>query len=304
MLVGSVVAGVATRTIGLKCRELPGDHFRVALVTIGTREIAAMILRVIRQRRVLVIRRRPSVVVMTHIALFRGAEMVLILTRRLHTIVAGCARSEHLRVIYRHDRRKHIGRMAVFADIRCLHVRRILSRRIRAVMAANAIARNVDVIEIRRNPANGAVAIITVVAAGDMRRVLASCNSAIMTGATAANDLGMIDDNHRYKNRRAVTIFTDICRLNMRRVLAGCFRAVVAVDAIGGYLAVIERRRQPASGSMTIIAGVTTRDMRWLFANRYNAVMTCSASTNYLGVIDSHNRCKNVGCVAVLADVS
>lgn len=48
MLVGSVVAGVATRAIGLICRELPGDHFRIALVTICTQEVATMILRFIR----------------------------------------------------------------------------------------------------------------------------------------------------------------------------------------------------------------------------------------------------------------
>ncbi len=48
MLVCSVVAGVATRAIGLICGELPGDHFRIALVTVCARKVSTMILRFIR----------------------------------------------------------------------------------------------------------------------------------------------------------------------------------------------------------------------------------------------------------------
>jgi len=48
MLVRSVVAGVATRAIGLIGGVLPGDHFGVALVTLCAQEVSAMILRFIR----------------------------------------------------------------------------------------------------------------------------------------------------------------------------------------------------------------------------------------------------------------
>ena len=241
---------------------------------------------------------------MALITLVISVEVSLILANRLNTIVAGRTGSKHLCMVNRHHRRKHIGRMTVFAHISGLHMCRILARCIRAVMTANAIADNVDVIEIRRQPANGAMAIIAVVAAGDMRRVLAFSNDAVMTGATAANDLGMIDDYNGHKHRGAVTVFTDVRRLDVCRVLADRFRTVVAVDAIGGYQAVVEGRRQPASGGMAIIAGVTACDMCRLFANCNDAVMARSAGANDLCVIDSHCWRENIGRVAVLAHVS
>ena len=48
VLIGPVVAGVATRAVGLIRGVLPGDHFGIALVTIRAQEIAAMILRFVR----------------------------------------------------------------------------------------------------------------------------------------------------------------------------------------------------------------------------------------------------------------
>jgi len=48
MLVRSVVAGVAACAIGLISGVLPGDYFRVALMTLCAQEVAAMVLRLIR----------------------------------------------------------------------------------------------------------------------------------------------------------------------------------------------------------------------------------------------------------------
>ena len=61
------------------------------------------------------------------------------------------------------------------------------------------------------------MAIITVVATGNMRRVLARCNDAVMAGAAAANDLGMIDDYYGHKHRGAMAVFTDVRCLDVRR---------------------------------------------------------------------------------------
>jgi len=69
---------------------------------------------------------------------------------------------------------------------------RVLASRIRAVVAADAIAGDVDVIEIRRNPRSGGVAIVTIVAARDVRRVLARCDGAIVAGETCPDYLGVI----------------------------------------------------------------------------------------------------------------
>ena len=55
-----------------------------------------------------VIGRRPAVSGMADIALLRGAEVILILTRRLDTIVAGRTRSEHLGMVDRDYRCENI----------------------------------------------------------------------------------------------------------------------------------------------------------------------------------------------------
>lgn len=47
-------------------------------------------------------------------------------------------------------------------------------------MAADTVSGDVDVVKIRRQPAGRRVAIITIVAAGDVRRVLASCGNTVM----------------------------------------------------------------------------------------------------------------------------
>ena len=87
---------------------------------------------------------------MAYIALFRGAEVILILAGRLNTIVAGRAGSQHLGMVDGDNRREDVGRVTVFAHIRRLYMRWILAGRIRAVMAARTVAGDVDVVEIRR----------------------------------------------------------------------------------------------------------------------------------------------------------
>ena len=77
-------------------------------------------------------------------------------------------------------RRKQIGGVAVFADIRCLRVSWIFADCIRTVMTAEAVARDIDVVEIRRQPGDRAVTIVAIVAAGNMCRVLAGGGNAIM----------------------------------------------------------------------------------------------------------------------------
>ncbi len=59
--------------------------------------------------------------------------------------------------------------MTILANIRRQYVLRILSRGDRSVVAAHAIAHDVSVIEVRRGPCDGGVAIVTIVAACDMR---------------------------------------------------------------------------------------------------------------------------------------
>lgn len=46
-----------------------------------------------------------------------------------------------------------------------------LARGVSAVVAAETVARNVDVVKVRRNPSDGRMTIVAVITASDMRRV-------------------------------------------------------------------------------------------------------------------------------------
>lgn len=87
--------------------------------------------------------------------------------------------------------------MTVFADVRCLNMRKIFPRSVGAVVTAHAIAVYVCVVEICRPPRHRRVTIVAIIATADVRRMLAGCRNAIMAGATRADDLGMVDGEHR-----------------------------------------------------------------------------------------------------------
>ena len=72
------------------------------------------------------------------------------------------------------------------------------------------------------------MAVITIIAAAYMGRVLAGCYYTIVTRATGANDLSMVNSYGRLKSNCAVAVFADICRLHVNRALARGGYAVVA----------------------------------------------------------------------------
>jgi len=127
-----------------------------------------MILRLVRQRRVSIVRGSPCIGRVAHITRYGRVEVARILTRRRHAVVTGRARPQHLGMVNGKNRREHIRGVAVFTHVRSLYVCRVLTGRVCAVMAAKAIARNIHVIEIRRQPRDSAVTVIAVVAAGNM----------------------------------------------------------------------------------------------------------------------------------------
>ena len=303
VLVSPVVTRVATSTIGLVSWILPGDYFRVAQVAIGTQQIAAMILRLISKRRVAIISRGPRVRAVTNIALFCGAEVILVLTDRVNAIVTRSTRAEYLRVIDRKHRRKHVGRVAVFANIRSLNMCRVFAGCVSAVVAAGTVAGDIHVVEIRWQPASRAVTVIAVIATGDVCRRLTGGDDAIMTSAASADHLGVIDNDHGHKHGGAVAVFTNICRVYMRRVLAGCRRTVMTVYAAARNGCMIERRRQPACGGVAIITGISAGNVCRCLAGGDGTVMAGSAGANDLGVIYGKCRREYIGCMTVLADI-
>lgn len=55
---------------------------------------------------------------------------------------------------------------------------------------------------------------------------------------------------------------------------------------------------------MAVIAGIAARNMRWMFACRDDAVMTAVAGTDNLGVVNGKDRRKDVGVVAIFANIA
>jgi hypothetical protein len=65
-------------------------------------------------------------------------------------------------------------------------------------------------VEIRGQPGDRRMTIVTVIAAGDMRGVFTGRGDAIMAGAAGAQYLGVIDGKGRYEHIGAVAILADI----------------------------------------------------------------------------------------------
>lgn len=78
--------------------------------------------------------------------------------------------------------------MAVLTDVRRIHMRRVLTRGIDAIVATEAIARDVRVVENRRYPKRACVAVVALVARNDMAGWLAGCLCAVMARTTAPRD--------------------------------------------------------------------------------------------------------------------
>jgi len=129
--------------------------------------------------------RQPARSRVTVVAVVATGDVRRVLAGGRDTVVTGTAGAQYLCVIDRKDGRPDVRRMAIFTDIACLQVRRTFSGRFDTVMAADAVARNVDVVEVGGQPAGCRVTVIAVGAAGDMRRVFAGGRDAVMAGTAA-----------------------------------------------------------------------------------------------------------------------
>ncbi len=98
--------------------------------------------------------------------------------------------------------------------------------------------------------------VIAVIAARDMRRVLAGGSDAVVAGAATPDYLGVIDYHHGLPHIRGVAVFTDVRRQGVCRALTRCVRAVMAVYAVSRDGRVIEGCRQPGDRRVAVIAGV------------------------------------------------
>lgn len=91
------------------------------------------------------------------------------------------------------------------------------------------------------------MAVIAIIAAGDMRWVFANGYHTVMTRAAGPNNLSVVDSKSRNPGIRRMAIFADNAGKNMVGILARCVSTVMAACTIAGDVDVVEIRRQPAS---------------------------------------------------------
>ncbi len=282
--------------------DIAGLHVRRTLAgcvraVVATRAIA-------RDIHVIEVRGQPANGRVTVVAVVAAIDMCRVLAGCRDAVMTRAASAQNLRVIDRKYGRPDVRRMAVFAHVTCLYVCRSLAGRLRAVMAAEAVPCDIDVVEIRGQPASCRVTIVTVIAARDVGRMLTGSREAVMAGAAGARHLRMV---HRVRGRphiAVVAVFTDVAGLNVSQVLASRFHAIVATYAVTRDAHVIEIRRSPARCRVTVITRIATGDMRWVLAGCRDAVMARAAGADHLGVVNGKRGRKNIGVVAVLADIT
>jgi hypothetical protein len=107
-------------------------------------------------------------------------------------------------------------------------------------MTAGAITDDGGVVHGGRGPADGAVTVVAGVATGHMCGVLAGGGYAVMATVAGADDVRVIDVQHRHPGVRAMAVLADVGSLNMCNAFAGCIRPVVAADAIAAYVDMVE----------------------------------------------------------------
>lgn len=76
------------------------------------------------------------------------------------------------------------------------------------------------------------MAIVAIIATGNMRCVFTGRRNTIMAGAAGAQYLRVVDCCGRRKGYCAVAVLTDVCCLYVCRTLARGTGAIVAADAI------------------------------------------------------------------------
>jgi len=133
-----------------------------------------------------------------------------------NAIVGGIASTNNLEMVHRKDRNPDIGGMAVFTNVTGLDMCRWLALRLRAVVTAEAVTYDIDVIEVCGRPAGRRMTIIASVATADMRRILAGSDDAIVARTAGSDDLSMVDRRDWLPCVAGVAVLAYLGRLDMR----------------------------------------------------------------------------------------
>lgn len=134
---------------------------------------------------------------MTVVACVTARNVSRVLAGGDDTIVAGATTPYYLRVIDGERGRPNRRAMAIFADNGRQNVCRALASRFYAVVTADAVTEDVHVIEIRRQPGAGDVAVVAGVATCYVSRVLAGGTYAIVAPDTVAGNAAVIENGRQ-----------------------------------------------------------------------------------------------------------
>lgn len=267
------------------------------------RQVAAMVLRFVGQPSVTEIGREPGTGAVAQTAILSGVEVPWILTCRCCAVMAGRAGTQYLSVIDQNHGRPHGWTVTVFADVGRRRVSRTFTGGVGAIVAADAVPRDIRVIKVRGCPGDSRVAVVAVIATGDVRRVFAGGYRAIVASVASTNHLSMVDYIRWYPRIRRVAILANIGSLNVVLILARRVDPVVATDAVTRNIHVVEVCWQPARCRVTVLTVVTAGDVCQGLAGRDDAIMACAASAKHLRVVDRIDRHPDIGVVAVLANI-
>jgi len=167
-------------------------------------------------------------------------------------VVTGAATPNYLCVIDAACRRPYRRTVAVFANIGRQNVCRVLTSGLRAVMAADAIAKDVHMSKICRQPRHRSVAVIAGSAACYVSRVFAGRSNAVVAANAIAEDVAVIEDC-RCPGYGIVTIVALIAGGDVTRCFSGRPNTVVACVAASDHRRVIHKRDyRPGGRDVTV----------------------------------------------------
>jgi len=142
------------------------------------------------------------------------------------------------------------------------------------------------------------VAVIAVVAAWNMGRVLADRYDAVVAGAAAADDLGMVNRHDRRPHGWSMAVLAYVRRGNVSCRFARRLNPVVATDAIAKDVHMSKVCRHPGVSEVAIIAGIVARDVRRVLAGRRHAVVAADTIADDIAVVEK--RWRPGGCVMTI----
>ena len=125
-----------------------------------------------------------------------------------YTVVARAADTDDLRVIDRIGGSPHRRDMAVLTGISRIDVGDMLAGGVHAVVAGGAVAGDATMVEARRDPGDGGVAVVAGLAAGHMCRRLADGGCAIVTRTAGSGECCVIHISGKKPRRCIVAVRT------------------------------------------------------------------------------------------------